>query len=256
MRARTAIAWTAHRVRLTAVGWGLMTVLACVALSACTSAHGHRHVRRPPASRVRSISLAERLGRDAALVEWREPGHLDSPVDAQPSPAPRSARRRAPSSSPYPHRRAGHRRRRHGRIPGRRARGARRSGHRGGRREHRLPPPDDQAPLTRNRDRSLTIAAGMLIAAAVCPHPPLLVPEATGAPGPGDPELERLRAACHQAVAALLAERPDLIAVVGADPEPGARPSTRRRPPGRLHDFGVPFTVGEAGPTHRPSRSP
>ena len=55
----------------------------------------------------------------------------------------------------------------------------------------------------------------MLIAAAVCPHPPLLVPEATGAPGAGDAELRRLRTACHQAVSALLAERPDLIAVVG-----------------------------------------
>jgi hypothetical protein len=37
MRARTAIAWTSRRVRLTAVGWGLTTMLACVALSACTS---------------------------------------------------------------------------------------------------------------------------------------------------------------------------------------------------------------------------
>jgi hypothetical protein len=36
MRARTAIAGTAHGVRLTAVGWGLITILACVALSACT----------------------------------------------------------------------------------------------------------------------------------------------------------------------------------------------------------------------------
>ena len=40
MRARTAIVWTAHRVRLTAVGWGLTTVFACVAVSACTSASG------------------------------------------------------------------------------------------------------------------------------------------------------------------------------------------------------------------------
>jgi hypothetical protein len=32
----------------------------------------------------------------------------------------------------------------------------------------------------------------MLTGAAVCPHPPLLVPEATGAPGPGDAELELL----------------------------------------------------------------
>ncbi len=37
MRARTAIAGTSHRVRLTVVGWGLTTMLACVALSACTS---------------------------------------------------------------------------------------------------------------------------------------------------------------------------------------------------------------------------
>ena len=29
----------------------------------------------------------------------------------------------------------------------------------------------------------------MLIAAAVCPHPPLLVPEVTGADGPGAAEL-------------------------------------------------------------------
>jgi hypothetical protein len=40
MRARTAIVRTAHRVRLTAVGLGLMAVTACVALSACTSSPG------------------------------------------------------------------------------------------------------------------------------------------------------------------------------------------------------------------------
>ena len=55
--------------------------------------------------------------------------------------------------------------------------------------------------------------------AAACPHPPLLIPEATGAPGAGDGELARLRAACDQAVAALLAGHPDLIVVVGADPK-------------------------------------
>ena len=31
----------------------------------------------------------------------------------------------------------------------------------------------------------------MLIAAAICPHPPLLIPEATGAPGARDQELDR-----------------------------------------------------------------
>src|SRR5271169_5030726 len=87
----------------------------------------------------------------------------------------------------------------------------------------------------------------MLIAAAVCPHPPLLIPEATGAPGlgvPGDAELGRLRAACHQAVAALLTGRPDLIVVAGGAERTAEYPP---RTPGRLHDFGVPFTVGQAG---------
>ena len=84
----------------------------------------------------------------------------------------------------------------------------------------------------------------MLIAAAVCPHPPLLIPEATGAPGAADPELNRLRAACRNAVAALLAGRPDLIVVAG-----GAERTAEYPPhtPGRLHDFGIPFTVGPAG---------
>jgi hypothetical protein len=85
------------------------------------------------------------------------------------------------------------------------------------------------------------LAAGMLIAAAVCPHPPLLIPEATGAPGARDAELDRLRTACRQAIDALLAERPDLIALVGS-----AEHTTQYPPeaPGRLHDFGVPFTLG------------
>ena len=85
----------------------------------------------------------------------------------------------------------------------------------------------------------------MLIAAAVCPHPPLLVPEATGALAAADAELERLRTACHQAVAALLAERPDLIAVVGADPATAHAAEYPPQAPGRLHDYGVPFSLGE-----------
>ena len=80
----------------------------------------------------------------------------------------------------------------------------------------------------------------MLIAAAVCPHPPLLIPEATGAPG-ADAELTRLRAACHRAVAALLAERPDLIAVVGGAPRTAGYPPAA---PGGLHDYGIPFRIG------------
>ncbi|MFD6416728.1 class III extradiol dioxygenase subunit B-like domain-containing protein [Streptomyces sp. NPDC060194] len=52
----------------------------------------------------------------------------------------------------------------------------------------------------------------MLVAAAVCPCPPLLVPEvAAGAA----PELDPLRAACERAVAALAEARPDRLVVVG-----------------------------------------
>ena len=81
----------------------------------------------------------------------------------------------------------------------------------------------------------------MLIAAAVCPHPPLLVPEVTGASDPGVRELRRLRAACREAVAVLLGAAPDLLVVVG-----GAG-HTAEYPPaagGSLRDFAVPFTVG------------
>jgi len=86
----------------------------------------------------------------------------------------------------------------------------------------------------------------MLTAAAVCPHPPLLIPATTGGPaGPGDAELARLRQACDAAVAALAASRPDVLVVVG-----GAE-RTARFPPdaaGSLRDFGVAFTIGEGPP--------
>lgn len=52
----------------------------------------------------------------------------------------------------------------------------------------------------------------MLVAAAVTPCPPLLVPEvAAGAA----PELDALRAACADAVGLLAASRPDLLVAVG-----------------------------------------
>ncbi|MFC9613845.1 class III extradiol dioxygenase subunit B-like domain-containing protein [Streptomyces sp. NPDC056938] len=69
----------------------------------------------------------------------------------------------------------------------------------------------------------------MLVAAAVCPCPPLLVPEvAAGAA----PELDAARAACDEAVRTVLAARPDLIVVVGEGPvtrthEQGAKGSFR-----------------------------
>ena len=55
----------------------------------------------------------------------------------------------------------------------------------------------------------------MIIAAALCPSPPLLVRELTGA----DPVAADLREACAAAVGALLAARPEVIVVVGTGPQ-------------------------------------
>lgn len=76
-----------------------------------------------------------------------------------------------------------------------------------------------------------------LVAAAVCPHPPVIVPEIAGrAAG----ELEDLRIACDAAVARLLAVRPATVVVVGAGP-------TTRDLGSGVHDsfarFGVPLVV-------------
>lgn len=51
----------------------------------------------------------------------------------------------------------------------------------------------------------------MIISAALCPWPPLLVRELTGA----DPVLPELRAACAEAVATMLRDGPEVVAVVG-----------------------------------------
>jgi hypothetical protein len=86
----------------------------------------------------------------------------------------------------------------------------------------------------------------MLIAAAVCPHPPLLIPAAIGsAASDPPPTLCAVGDACDVAVRALAAAEPDLIAVVGGGPvgreyEAGAA--------GSLRDYGIPVTVGEGEP--------
>jgi hypothetical protein len=78
---------------------------------------------------------------------------------------------------------------------------------------------------------------GVLVAAAVCPHPPLLVPEI----GVGqDSRLDALRAACAQAVGALCAVEPDLVAVVGDAPRPML---FGRRAAGTLAPYGVAGTA-------------
>jgi hypothetical protein len=65
----------------------------------------------------------------------------------------------------------------------------------------------------------------VITAAALCPWPPLLVRELTGA----DPVLPELRAACDAAVATLLASRPETVVVAGPGPATGPCP-----PDGRL----------------------
>ena len=86
----------------------------------------------------------------------------------------------------------------------------------------------------------------MLVAGAVCPHPPLLIPAALGAAASDPPaELRKVTDAAAQAVARLVAARPDLIAVVGGGPvdhEYGPAAS------GGLHDYGIGFTVGTGEP--------
>ena len=111
----------------------------------------------------------------------------------------------------------------------------------------------------------------MLVAAATCPHPPLLVPEATGAARPGtggistagisaarrgndsgqdgghavDAQIRALRAACREAVAMLAAVQPDLIAVVGGASRSALYEETAA---GSLQRFGIPFATGNGDP--------
>ncbi|MEV4942397.1 class III extradiol dioxygenase subunit B-like domain-containing protein [Streptomyces zaomyceticus] len=79
----------------------------------------------------------------------------------------------------------------------------------------------------------------MLVAAAVCPCPPLLVPEvATGAA----PELDAARTACADAVGLLAAARPDRLYVVGPAPG-GAHGVYPAGTAGSFAGFGVDLSV-------------
>ncbi|WAP58708.1 class III extradiol dioxygenase subunit B-like domain-containing protein [Streptomyces sp. S465] len=84
----------------------------------------------------------------------------------------------------------------------------------------------------------------MLIAAAVCPCPPLLVPEvAAGAA----PELDGLRAACAGAIRALAAARPERLIVVGPA-EPARRGPHVQGAAGSFRGFGVELDVRLGAP--------
>ncbi|NGN67376.1 hypothetical protein G5C51_26160 [Streptomyces sp. A7024] len=79
----------------------------------------------------------------------------------------------------------------------------------------------------------------MLIAAACCPCPPLLVPEvASGAAA----ELDELRAACSDAVGLLAAARPERLIVVGPAEQAGRGPHPQGSV-GSFQGFGVDLQV-------------
>jgi hypothetical protein len=96
----------------------------------------------------------------------------------------------------------------------------------------------------------------VLVAAAVCPHPPLLVPEiAAGAAAEG----EELRRACLTVVRRLYDASVEQLVVVGNGPIAGtARPDER----GSFAGYGIPLEVGLApdpagpGPDRRPATLP
>ncbi|MGQ0623458.1 MAG: class III extradiol dioxygenase subunit B-like domain-containing protein [Sporichthyaceae bacterium] len=73
----------------------------------------------------------------------------------------------------------------------------------------------------------------MLLAAALCPHPALLVPQVAGGAAP---ELDELRAACDTALAAALASPPQRVVVVGAGAHTSAWPLDAA---GALAGFGI-----------------
>ena len=83
----------------------------------------------------------------------------------------------------------------------------------------------------------------MLVAAALVPHPPLLIPSV--AAGAAD-ELDELRDACREALDVLQQSRPDLLVVVGGGDGDGAgiaHPGAR----GSMRPFGVDVDVALPG---------
>lgn len=89
----------------------------------------------------------------------------------------------------------------------------------------------------------------MLVAAAVCPCPPLLVPEvASGAAH----EMDAARTACYDALGVLAAARPDILHVLGPAEQPGrgTHPQGTR---GSFRGFGADLQVslGKGDPARR-----
>lgn len=87
----------------------------------------------------------------------------------------------------------------------------------------------------------------MLVAAAICPHPPVLVPELAV---DAAPELESVRTACHRALDRLFTTSPELIVAVGGGPATAEfGPSAG----GSFAGYGIDMRVGPAPAVLPPS---
>ncbi len=78
----------------------------------------------------------------------------------------------------------------------------------------------------------------MFAAAALCPQPPLLVPEVAQR---STPELDRLRSACTAAVTTMLEAAPDVVVCVGEGPRLHRYDETAG---GTLREYGVDLRAG------------
>jgi hypothetical protein len=86
----------------------------------------------------------------------------------------------------------------------------------------------------------------VLVAVAVCPHPPLLVPQAVGSAGHArDDAIADVLSACDAAVAGLAAAEPDLTVVVGGAAGDAAYEGSAA---GGLREYGVAFATGTGDP--------
>jgi hypothetical protein len=112
MRARTGIAGTAHRVRLTAVVWGLTTILAFVALSACTSSGTSTGTgSTPPSSPLTVLSphattpsggTSSSASSESASSQSASSQSASSSTSAPASQSPSPTESQSPSPSPSP----------------------------------------------------------------------------------------------------------------------------------------------------------
>lgn len=76
----------------------------------------------------------------------------------------------------------------------------------------------------------------MLVAAAVCPHPPALVPQLA----PGSDEIEPVRSAAIEATRTLVAAEPQQLIIVGGGPDRASYPPS---PAGTFAGYGVDLSV-------------